>query len=131
MIKLQTQARSAASITQGICVDPEKRLIKYLASSQKNSLVLQVTEVTLPSFSTLSSTPTLRPAVPNPLQEGQHFESSELCQPALKLPTKQQHNRNQSKRDLTCGQTNDCWALVGSPFSASFQKTHRKVTCLF
>lgn len=35
MTKLQTQARSAASITQGICVDPEKHLIKYLASSQK------------------------------------------------------------------------------------------------
>lgn len=37
MIKLQTQARSAASITQGICVDPEKHLIKYLASSQKKT----------------------------------------------------------------------------------------------
>lgn len=61
MIKLQTQARSAASITQGICVDPEKHLIKYLASSQKNQPCPAIREVTLPSFSTLSSTPTLCP----------------------------------------------------------------------
>lgn len=100
MIKLQIQARLAASITQGICVDPEKHLIKYLASSppkknkQKNSLVLQWEKSLFPVSPFSIQLPPFVPTIPNPLQEGQHFESSELCQPALKLPTKQQHNRN-------------------------------------